>query len=234
MRPPAVGLWGAGPGENAPARWIAIALARRRPTASTQFVSANENDPLDLERVDREIRINRMEEELRDLSGDGMIMAEPSADCPPEVREKFLEHVLKFERGEWTTHVDLLRRIGVELPPPDELDDAGVTAKLWEVIRGLERLRTFLYSTDHLDDRALYALLWGEALRQHTVDMSDEPTGACHLDLIGGGNDGDMQLYLRYYADEPSRQRWQRQFPDAVLPPHEDPPHDRDRHLPRH
>ncbi|HWP85961.1 MAG TPA: hypothetical protein VNN17_12265 [Terriglobia bacterium] len=196
-------------------------------------MSAHENDPLDLERVDREIRINRMEEELRQLSGDAMRTGESAADCPPEVREKFLEHVLKFERGEWTTHAELLRGIGIELPPPDELDDAGVTAKLWEVIRGLERLHTFLYSTDHLDDRALYTLLWAEALRERTVDMSDEPTGACHLNLIGSGSAEDTNLYLKYYADEASRQRWQRQFPNDVLPPHEDPPHDRDRHLPR-
>jgi hypothetical protein len=194
---------------------------------------APENDPLDFDRIDREIRINQMEEELKDLSGGQMVSGGASEDCPPEVKEKFLEHVLKFERGEWTTHVELLKGLGIELPPPDELDDAAVTARLWEVIRGLERLHTYLYCTNHLSDRELYTHLWKDALREHTVDMSSEPGAACHLDLLGSGNEEDTRLYLKHYADEAWRQDWQKSFPDFVLPAHQDPPYDRDRHLPR-
>jgi len=37
---------------------------------------------------------------------------------------------------------------------------------------------------------------------------------------------------MRYYADEEWRRRFQEEFPDFVMPEHEDPPYDRDRLLP--
>jgi hypothetical protein len=53
-----------------------------------------------------------------------------------------------------------------------------------------------------------------------------------HIDLIGSGSEEDIQLGLRYYDSEQQRQRWAKDFPDDVIPPHEDPPYDRDRRLP--
>jgi hypothetical protein len=38
---------------------------------------------------------------------------------------------------------------------------------------------------------------------------------------------------LRYYADDEVRKDWAKDFPDSELPPHETPPYDRDRLLPR-
>ena len=54
-----------------------------------------------------------------------------------------------------------------------------------------------------------------------------------HIDLVGSGSEEDIANYLRYYADESTRRDWAREFPDLVLPPHEQPPYDRDRRLPR-
>jgi hypothetical protein len=42
-----------------------------------------------------------------------------------------------------------------------------------------------------------------------------------------------MFLYHKFYASEESRQRWLRDFPDEPMPPHEDPPYDRDGNLPQ-
>ncbi len=48
------------------------------------------------------------------------------------------------------------------------------------------------------------------------------------------GSERDIHAWLKYYADEETRQRWAEDFPNDVVPPHEDPPYDRDRHLPQH
>ena len=55
----------------------------------------------------------------------------------------------------------------------------------------------------------------------------------CHLDLVGSGSEEDIALWLKYYADEETRVQWARDFPDMVVPPHENPPYDRDRQLPK-
>ena len=115
----------------------------------------NENDPLNLEDIDRQIRMNRMHDEINELAG-GEVCFGQSGDCPAEMVERFLERVLNIERTQSTTHLELLARQGIHLIPPDELDDAGLHEELWKVIRGLEQQRTFVYHTNHLSDRQLY------------------------------------------------------------------------------
>ena len=148
------------------------------------------------------------------------------------LREQFWEHVVDFEEAEWITSFDLLVQGGMELSPPEELDDAQLNSKLWEVIRGLAMLRMFLYSTDHLSDRELYEELWHEVLREESPVMPIDDDSACHIDLVSSGSEEDNELYLRYYADEEDRQLWAKDWPNDAMPAHETPPYDRDRHLP--
>ena len=49
----------------------------------------------------------------------------------------------------------------------------------------------------------------------------------------GSGSDEDNELYLKYYADEDYRQRWHKDWPNDVIPPHVDPPYNRDSKLPK-
>jgi hypothetical protein len=62
--------------------------------------------------------------------------------------------------------------------------------------------------------------------------MPQDPNFSQHIDIIGGFSEEDIQLYLKYYADEEARQRWVEQFPTDIIPDHVTPPYDRDRHLP--
>ena len=155
-----------------------------------------------------------------------------SQEMSQDLREQFWEHVVAFEEAEWITSFDQLVQGGMELPAPEELDDSQLTVKLWEVIRGLAMLRMFLYNTDHLSDRELYEELWHEVLREENPDMPVNENSACHIDLVSSGSEEDIELYLRYYADEEDRQLWAKDWPNDAMPEHETPPYDRDRHLP--
>lgn len=155
-----------------------------------------------------------------------------SEEMSTELREQFWERVMAFEETEWITSFDMLVQGGMELPAPEELDDTQLSAKLWEVIRGLAMLRMFLYSTDHLSDRELYEELWHQVLREENPAMPVNENSACHIDLVSSGSEHDNELYLRYYADEDDRRHWAKDWPNDVIPEHEALPYDRDRHLP--
>lgn len=155
------------------------------------------------------------------------------SDESDDLEDEFLDNVAAFESEEARPLSEVLVEAGVALPPPDELDDAQVSAKLWEVIHMLALLGTFLHSTDHLSDRELYAELWGDVLLEPAVLMPENAAYACHIDMVGSGSEEHIHLHLKYYADAKERRTWLREWPDDPLPDHEDPPYDRDRLLPQ-
>jgi hypothetical protein len=150
---------------------------------------------------------------------------DPEADYPDTLEA--------FDSAEEKALFDALIEGGVALPPPEELDDTQVSSKLWEVIHAMAGLGAFLHSTDHLSDRELYAELWRDALREPGVLLPDHLDYAVHIDLISSGSEEDILLRLKYYADEEERQQWREDFPEDLIPDHEDLPYDRDRLLPQ-
>lgn len=156
-----------------------------------------------------------------------------SEECPPETAAQFWLSVAAYEQAPWTTHFQELVDAGVELPAPESMDDLQLAAKLSEVVDGLARMRVFLSQTDHLSDRELYTLLWKDTLREPVKDMPHDELSAWHIDLLSGGGEEATRLYMKYYADEETRRGWLADFPDDEMPPHEEPPYDRDRFLPR-
>ncbi len=189
-------------------------------------------DDVNLDRIDQEIRINELREAAKEAAGGEMHVYE-NPDTPPEIAEQFWQNVLAYEQADETTHFAQLEQGGVALPPPDELDDEQLTAKLWEVIHALARINVYLSTTDHWSDRELYEQLWRDALREFTMDFPPGSDWNCHIDFLSSGSDEDNQLYLKYYADEEYRQQWHGDWPDDPIPPHEDPSYDRDSKLPR-
>ncbi len=181
--------------------------------------------------VDREIRIEKMKRELEEIS-DGKMIYETPEPLPLEMEEAFLEHVLAFERSEFDTDFNRLTNRGVVMPPAAELDDATISTKLAEIVRLLAEMSCFLDSTDHLSDRELYEWLWTDGLRAETASVA-ELGGAWHTSPIGGGDHEDMAIWLKYYADEEDRKRFQNDFPGESIPDHEPLPFDRDQYLPK-
>jgi hypothetical protein len=189
-------------------------------------------DPDDLERIDREIRINELKHEAEELAGGEMTTFE-SEDMPTEMAEAFWQHVVEYEKAPWTSLHEQLANDGLVLPPADTLTDEQISAKLGELIRWMAARRNFLHNTNHLSDRELYEHLINESLHEAMKDIPYDEYSAYEIDLLGSGSDEDTQLYLKYYADEQWRQDWHARWPEDLVPPHEDPPYDRDRHLPK-
>ena len=177
-------------------------------------------------------RINEIKEQLQQIAGGQMIAAEFDG-LDTKTRRMFWERVLEAESAPLTTDFDRLLKAGVALPEPASLDDASLTATLWDVIRSLARMRVFLEQTNHLSDRELYTHLWHRSLREEIPEQSEDDESVWHVQVLGTDTDDGAQLYLKFYADEKARTEWQADWPEYIMPPHEEPPYDRDRRLPQ-
>ncbi len=188
------------------------------------------NDPQDLEKVDQQIRINELKETAREAAGGDMTEWE-SDDMPDEMKEQFWGNVAAYETAPDTTNIEMLERAGIKMPAPGTMDDEQLHAKLWEVINGLAKMSVFLSHTDHLDDRALYTVLFERLLREDVKDMPPDSGWVDHLDILGGCSKEDSWVFAKYYADKDEEGDYFDMYQEDP-PPHEDPPHDRDQHLP--
>jgi hypothetical protein len=181
------------------------------------------------EEPDQERRLEKLRSQLETLGGDVSDNSGLSAD----MEEEFLKHILAFETAEPTSLLQWLENAGQDVPPPAELDDSQLHTKLWEIIKRMASLGAYLHNTNHLSDRQLYSYLFEEGLREDAVLFPDNPGYVYGLDLLGSGSEEDMQLYMKYFANDEYRAEWLAQFPELDLPAHEDPPFDRDKDLPR-
>lgn len=189
-----------------------------------------DDGPFDPDAVDRLIRINELSEQAKQL---GLGQHHVSDDCPPEVQEEFLRNMIEYESTPLSTKFEQLTRAGVELPVPESISDADMHRRLWDLINALARHDSYLYNTNHLSDRELYSELWHDILREQGPILPPGSGWINGIDLIGGGSEEDIQIGLRYYDSAEQRASWAARFPRDHIPPHEDPPHDRDRHLPK-
>ena len=142
-----------------------------------------------------------------------------------------LERLDRFFDGEEEGErpLELFRARGMMIPEESSLDDGALHEKLWELIGEMATLGLFLDSTDHLSDRELYRYLITDALVEETI-LPASSASSWHISPIGGGSEEDNEIYIRYYADDETRDSWQRE--GDVLPPKETLPFDRDRLLP--
>ena len=178
---------------------------------------------------DQEKRIEKLRNEVKKLGG--TFSAE--MEVPADLEEEFLRHVLEYEYAQPITLLELLKNSGLEVHAPDDLDEGDLAAKLWEVIERMASLGAYLLHTNHLSDRELYAYLHDDALRDEAMLFPDDPSYAYMIDLTGSGSDEDNHIYFKHYADEDYRKQWSKDWPDDVIPEHEDPPFNRDAKLPQ-
>jgi hypothetical protein len=191
----------------------------------------DEQDEAGMSDIIRQINVEGLKKEVQEVVGAKMSFNEAD-DADPVISEQFWTNVLEFEKADWTTYIDLVQERGLALPKPDTVSDAEVGPMLWKLIDKLADLGVTLEDTNHLSDRDLYAYLYDEGLREETKWMGPDSGWSVHLSPIGSGSAEDMFIYHKYYASEEMRQSWLKDWPDDPMPPHEDPPYDRDRRLP--
>ena len=180
--------------------------------------------------ADREMRIAEMKGRLREIAGGDLPCCESSA-LAPDLREGFWRHVTEVETAPQTTDFERLIKAGVQLPHPDALDDSRLTTTLGGDLR--PRAATRIHVRNGSSERSgTLTWLWHDVLREEVPDLPVHPLSCSHVSLFSG-SDTDIALYLKYYADESYRRNWRVDWPEYDMPGHEDPPYDRDRHLPQ-
>ncbi|CAN5439470.1 hypothetical protein BH23VER1_BH23VER1_25960 [soil metagenome] len=195
--------------------------------------------------VDRAIRRRRAEEggaaadyfagEEEADAGDPFAAA-PFSDPDPRPDDpsiySTLDYLRALEDAPETTLLEELSARGEDFPPLGEIQDESLCARLWHLIRCLARMRVFLHWTDHLSDRNLYAALVERRLREPVLQIPLDDRSALQIDMAECDSNDEQDPFLRYYATPEDRATWQEEDPATPLPPHADPPFDRDRHLP--
>jgi hypothetical protein len=195
------------------------------------MATEDEDDDSRRPQDDPETRVEDLKARAAALDG-GQMRTWTSPDCPSGIEKQFWEQVVAFESAAEEQPFEVLIRSGLTLPSPEELDDAQITKKLWDVIHGMAFLRMFLSFTDHLSDRELYTRLWSDTLREPTALEPEGSAGGWFIDSAGSGSQADIEVYLKYYAGEDERRRWAEEWPDLRVPNTVPLPFDRDRHLP--
>jgi hypothetical protein len=178
---------------------------------------------------DQEKRIEKLREEIGKLGG----RFSTDVDCPADLEEEFLRHVLEYEHSQPIALLQILTNAGLDVPAPNDLEDSALSEKLWEVIQRMATMGAYLLHTDHLSDRELYTYLYSDGLIEEATLFPENPNYAYMIDLTGSGSEEDNQLYFKYYADDEYRVQWARDWPEDHIPPREQPPYTRDIKLPR-
>ncbi len=189
-----------------------------------------DGDPLGLAEADEQIALEKRRTEVAASTG---LEFTAGAECPPALEMTFLDQVEALEEAGFQEPATVLRSAGVDLVPPDKLDDALLTPRLWELLHQLSLRGFYVLSTNHLTDRELYAELWERGLREGAIFTGRNRQGGWFHDILGSGGDEDEQILLRFYYDDERRDCVAREWPKTVIPPRETPVARRDWRLPK-
>ncbi|HKD36926.1 MAG TPA: hypothetical protein VKB78_08990, partial [Pirellulales bacterium] len=112
--------------------------------------------------VEQLLRNAQLRDELEPYFDESIVQLNV-AGLPTPVENEFLASMLAWERAP-ALPISQWFDPELNLPPPDELDDAQIKERLWETIHKLYSKRIVLDFTDHLTDRALYCLIYRDIL----------------------------------------------------------------------
>jgi hypothetical protein len=192
---------------------------------------AEEDDPLGLAAIDREINRQRRQPPSPPTSKHTTLYAirEDLQEWLEEILEKQSEHA----GHRCVRPLDLFREFRYAPLPLAELTDETIAAALWELLHELSRIRLFLCHTDHLSDEQLYALLTQQVLHEKQLIPEVMAVACCYHDFLRDDDPRSEEIWLRYYATESDREIWAEDHPQTKLPEKKTPPFHRDWQLPK-
>ncbi len=122
---------------------------------------------------------------------------------------------------------DLLKKKGLRFKQSAKLSDQELSSALKTLVDACAGISLFFEQTDHLSDRELYRLILTEVLpSEFEIGGGDWDVH----DFAHGQDEGSLEAFLTYYADDQEREIWGL---DMSLPARLPRPYDRDRTLPR-
>jgi hypothetical protein len=149
--------------------------------------AANENRSGRAEQLERELE--------RKMGGEAVFWT--SRDCPEDVRVSDLEDVLAFESvGSGPSLFEGLQKHGIDLQPPEKLDEAQSAEKVMQVMHALARLRIFLVGWEGMTAREFYSTLWRETLWEGCYVEKRNSGALTLIDVSHKLSPSDFQRYL--------------------------------------
>jgi hypothetical protein len=109
-------------------------------------------------------RILKLQDEINGLA-DGDAVFKVAPDCPADAYESDLEDIRAFEAvGSGISLFVGLQMHGLNLPPPEQLDELQSAQKSKEVLEALVDLRIFLVGFEGMTACKFYSTLYSETL----------------------------------------------------------------------
>lgn len=138
--------------------------------------------------------IAELENKLKELT-DGAFKT--VGNVPPEIRETYLEDILAFESV--SSGISLfqgLEQHGVNLPPPEKLEERQCIKKIEEVLGALARLRVFLVGFDQMSPLEFYSTLWNQTLWEACYIEKRTPGALTIIDVSHGMSKSDWRQFM--------------------------------------
>jgi hypothetical protein len=149
-------------------------------------------------------RAAELEDQLTRLAdGDAAFWASPN--LPDSIRISHLEDILAFESvGSATSLFRGLQEHGVDLPPPDRLNEGQSARKAMEVMRALARLRVYLVGFECMTPREFYFTLYNQTLWEGCYVEKQTPGLVTIIDVSHSLSRQDWLRFLGHFRERSS------------------------------
>lgn len=146
---------------------------------------------------DRSDRVRELEAEL-DQMADGDASFWNRRDCPSDLRESHLEDVRAFESlSSGPSLFEGLVANGVNLPPPEKLNQRQSAKKVLEILKALTRIQVVIIGFEHWSPKQAYAKFWQETLWEGCYVEKKTPGGLTVIDASHSLSRSDFERSIR-------------------------------------